>query len=76
MFKRMVLKRVLGEVQRFENTTKKRSIRLSAKITYWPFRDIYKTRVAEHFVNYEQIIQTSLSRNIYNYSYGFNTNYY
>ena len=31
MFKRMVLKRVLGEVQRFENATKKQSIRLSDK---------------------------------------------
>ena len=42
MFKRMVLKRVWDEVQRLENATKKRSIRISAKMTYWPFRDIAK----------------------------------
>ena len=53
MFKRMVLERVLGAVQRLENATKKQSIRISAKTTYWPFRDIYKARVAEQFINYE-----------------------
>ena len=35
-------KRVMGAVQRLENATKKRSIRISAKMTYWPFRDIAK----------------------------------
>ena len=40
MFKGIVLKRVLGAVQRLENATKKRSIRISAKNTYWPFWDI------------------------------------
>ena len=56
MFRAMALEVVSGEVQRFGNAMKKRSIRLSAKITYWPLRDIYKTRVAEQFVNYEQNI--------------------
>jgi len=36
----MVLKRVWDEVIRLENAIKKRSIRISAKTTYWPFRDI------------------------------------
>ena len=36
----MSLKRVLGAVQRLENSMKKRSIRISAKNTYWPFWDI------------------------------------
>jgi len=40
MFRAMVLKRVRGAVQRLENATKKRSIRISAKTTYWPFWDI------------------------------------
>ena len=40
MFRAKVLKRVLVEMGRLENATKKRSIRLSAKITYWPLRDI------------------------------------
>ena len=40
----MVLMRVLSEVGRLENVEKKRSINLSAKVTDWPFRDIYKIR--------------------------------
>lgn len=35
-----MIKRKLGEVERLENATKERSIRISAKTTYWPFRDI------------------------------------
>ena len=36
MFKRMVLKRVLGEVQRMENATKKRSAEWAiAKLGEW-----------------------------------------
>ena len=35
-----MLKRVLGEMRRLENAMIKRSIRLSAKITYWPLSDI------------------------------------
>ena len=53
MFKSITLKRVLHAVQRLENAVKKQSIRISAKTTYWPFRDIYKARVAEQFINYE-----------------------
>jgi len=40
VFKRMVLKRVLGEMRRFENAMKKRSIRIDTKTTNWPFWDI------------------------------------
>jgi len=50
MFKRMVLKRVWGAVQRLENAMKKRSIRLSAKIIYWPFRDIYKINLVKQCI--------------------------
>jgi hypothetical protein len=42
MFRRMVLKRGLDEAQRMQNAIKKRSIRITAKNTYWPFRDIVK----------------------------------
>jgi hypothetical protein len=34
MFKRMVLKMVLGEVERLENAMKKRSIRINTKTAY------------------------------------------
>jgi hypothetical protein len=50
----MVLKGVLDVVQKLENAMKKLSIRISAKNTYWPFRDIYKVRVAQQFVNYAE----------------------
>jgi len=40
VFKRMVLKRVSGAVQRLENAKKKRSIRIDTKTPYWPFGDI------------------------------------
>ena len=40
MFKSMPLKRILGEMGRLGNTMKKRSIKISAKKTYWHFRDI------------------------------------
>ena len=40
MLERMLLKRVLGEMQRLENATKKRSIRIDTKTPYWPFGDI------------------------------------
>jgi len=40
VFRAMVLKRGLGAVQKLENAKKKRTIRISAKITYWPLRDI------------------------------------
>jgi len=44
VFRAMVLKGVLGAVQRLENGMKTQSIRISAKTTYWPFGDIYKMR--------------------------------
>ena len=42
MLKRMVLKRVWGAVQRLENATEKRDIRIATKTANWPLRDIYK----------------------------------
>jgi hypothetical protein len=44
VLERIVLKRVSGEVGELENAMKKQSIRICAKTTYWPFRDIYKKR--------------------------------
>jgi len=40
VLERMLLKRVFEEAGGLENAMKKRSIRISAKTTYWPFRDI------------------------------------
>jgi len=40
MFKSMALKRVLGEVRKLQNATKKRRIRIDTKTTNWPFWDI------------------------------------
>ena len=42
MLERNLLKGVLGVMWGLENAMKKRSIRISAKNTYWPFWDIYK----------------------------------
>lgn len=47
MLKRMVLKRVSGEVGRLENATEKRNIRFDTRTTNWPFRDIYKMRLSK-----------------------------
>ena len=52
----MVLKGVWSEEEILENAMKKRSIRICTTIAYWLFRDIYKVRVAQQFVNYEQNI--------------------
>ena len=42
MLERMLLKRVWDEVQRLENATKKRNIRIDTITPYWPFGDIVK----------------------------------
>jgi len=47
VFKRIVLKRVLGEMERLENAMKKRNIRFDTRTTNWPFRDIYKMRLSK-----------------------------
>ena len=38
------------------NAMEKRCIRIITKSKHWPFQDIYKTRYAEQFVDYEQNI--------------------
>jgi hypothetical protein len=61
MLEKIVLKRILDVVQRLENDTKKRSIRIDTIIPYWPFGDIYKWDEQSHILimgNIDQLKKT------------------